>query len=259
MAMSYVRQMQQSQPNKRRRHDDANVYTSPNGYSRHISTKHANLEDEGKIGELRVEGSESLYLDLSTLPTSALHRYMTNHRLAEQLPPKPKDATGAVVLPFALRPALRRQSVEDVPEPPQPPPEPEETNEEGSEEGGSSMKRRTSRKSWRSASIGAPSAQPDNDDEMLDPEDMEEEAILPDVDEAHQLCNDIVSSHYREQNVKEVESVVNFVHALRSKSGWKACESDKELTISQTKRLRCFRGVEDLSHHHSTTPTESSK
>ncbi|EOQ99158.1 hypothetical protein E3P92_02695 [Wallemia ichthyophaga] len=204
--MSYIRQIQQTQPNKRRRHDDSSVYTSPNGYSRHITTK----SEDNRFGELRIEGSESLHLDLSTLPTPALHRYMTNYRLAEHLPPKPKDSTGAVVLPFALRPTIHHHpsdSTEQLHDP--------IDQDDAFNDPSNPLKRRPSRKSSRSASIGV-SAQQDDDD-MLDPEDMEEEAILPDIDEAHELFNDVVSTHYRHQNVREVDSVVNFVHALRSK------------------------------------------
>ncbi|TIB67260.1 hypothetical protein E3Q24_04207 [Wallemia mellicola] len=207
--MSYIRQIQQSQPNKRRRHDESNVFTSINGYSRHISTKSSKNPDHKADGELRIEGSDSLYLDLSTLPPPALHKYMTNYGLAAQLPPRPRDATAAVVLPFALRPSLEHyfeaaqgDNNND-----------EEMNEEMSDNGSTSMRRRPSRKTSRSVS-----AHHDDQDEMLDPEDMEEEAILADVDDAHQLFNKVVSSHYREQNVREVDSVVSFVHALRSKS-----------------------------------------
>lgn len=58
--MSYIRQIQQSQPNKRRRHDESNVFTSINGYSRHISTKSSKNPDHKADGELRIEGSDSL-------------------------------------------------------------------------------------------------------------------------------------------------------------------------------------------------------
>lgn len=144
---------------------------------------------------------------------------MTNYGLAEHIPPRPKDSTGAVVLPFALRPTIRRHSLEAAQQPP-PQPEHYEVNDDGSDDGSTSMKRRPSRKTSRSASVGVPAQHDDDDDDdMLDPEDMEEEAILPDIDEAHELFNDVVSSHYREQNVREVDSVISFVHALRSKGG----------------------------------------
>ena len=145
---------------------------------------------------------------------------MSTHHLAEHLPPPPKRSNGSAVLPFALKPSQSRQSNQEI------------NNEENQYDPNHNVQNglydntqpsldiqqiTRPRRPSRNSPIKNYNEQDDDDDDMLDPDDMEEEAILPDIDDAHMLFNKIVSQHYREQPVREVDCVVNFVYALRSK------------------------------------------